>query len=63
MNELQKYYGKSFQFAEVFTCYIDPEGVFIEQYGEGRCCLKHIKTEQQLKDLHRVLTGVELDLD
>jgi hypothetical protein len=63
MEELKKYFGKSFEFAEQFTCYISEEGVWIEEYYEGQFCLKHIKTEKQLIQLYEILTGQEFSLN
>ena len=54
---MEKYIGKFFEFAEVFTCDIAENGVWIEQYSEGSYCLEHIKTEKQLIQLYEILTG------
>ena len=57
MNELEQYNGKSFRFAEVFTCSIRNGVVFIEEYCEGEFPLRHIKTKDKLIQLYEILTG------
>jgi hypothetical protein len=61
MKELKKYFGRSFKFAEQFTCYIEKDGVWIEEYSEGAFCLDHIKTEKQLIQLYEILTGLKIE--
>ena len=52
-----------FDFAEEFSCWIQGEGVWMEEYGEGAYELKHIKTIDQYKELHKLLTGEELKIN
>ena len=51
-----------FEFAEEFTCCIRSEGATMEEYGEGEFVLEHIKTIEQYKELHKLLTGEELEI-
>jgi len=55
--DIEKYNDRFFSFAEEFTCSISGGVVYIEQYGEGRFPLTHIKTERQLILLYEILTG------
>ena len=64
MPELEKFNGKWFEFAKVFTCRVDFKGVvLIEEYSEGEFPLTHIKTEQQFIQLYEILTGEQYDLN
>ena len=52
-----------FEFAEVFNCWIwDGGTVWIEEYSEGEYELEHIKTIDQYKQLHKLLTGNDLTI-
>lgn len=63
MSELEKYNGKWFQFAEAFNCQVDNSIVWIEEYGEGKFPLTHVKTEKQFIQLYEILTGEEFSLN
>ncbi len=63
MSELEKFNGKWFEFAEVFTCRVDKGVVWIEEYSEGEFSLMHIKTEHQFIQLYEILTGLQFDLN
>ena len=49
-----------FGFAEEFNCWIHGGKVWIEEYGEGAFELKHIKTIDDYKILHKLLTGQDI---
>jgi hypothetical protein len=54
---LEKYEGETFTFAEEFTSFIKNGVVYLEEYGEGKFPLHHIKTEEQYLILYEILTG------
>lgn len=61
--ELENFNGKSFEFAENFTCQIDEGIVWIEEYSEGAFPLSHIKKVNQFIQLYEILTGIKFDLN
>ena len=63
MSELDKFNGKWFEFAEVFSCRVDKGVVWIEEYSEGEFSLLHIKTEKQFIQLYEILTGQKFSLN
>ena len=62
-NELERFNGKEFRFAGVFSCVVDNGEVLIEQYCEGKCLLDHIRTEDQFMQLYEILTGKKFYFD
>lgn len=54
--------GTSFDDELSMTIWCDNRGVYLEQYGEGRMLLSHIKYVHQLQNLYFALTGTELEL-
>ena len=53
----EKFILLSFDFAAEFTCWIEDEKVYMEEYGEGAFELIHIKTIDDYKKLYKLLTG------
>jgi len=54
---LEKYNGKSFEFAEDFVATVTNGVVYVEQFADGEFPLEHIKTESQFIELYEILTG------
>lgn len=59
---IKKLDGTGFGYQLNFTIWVELEGVMIEQYGEGRELIPHIKHIHQLQNLYFALTGEELTI-
>ena len=61
-NLIKKVDGTSFGSQLNFTIWVELEGVMLEQYGEGRELISHIKHIHQLQNIYFALTGEELTI-
>ena len=56
LKSLEELNGKSFEFAEEFTCTVRGGVVYIKEHCEGEFPLPHIKTVEDYKRLCEILT-------
>jgi len=55
--------GTSFGAELCFTIWTEGNKIYLEQYGEGRVLLDHIKYRHQAQNFYHALTGEELQTD
>ena len=55
--------GTSFGAELCFTIWTEGNKIYLEQYGEGRVLLDHIKYRHQVQNFYHALTGEELQTD